>query len=86
MQAALRDDPVYIAEQLGHRDSSFTFSRYQRAAKRREKLTGDSLAAYDRALDWGALDWARMGTERPSCPSLAVDHFPSGTQETAAQS
>jgi integrase len=81
MRAALRDDPVYIAEQLGHRDSSFTFSMYQRAAKRREKLTGDLLGAYDRALDW-----ARMGTESTSSPSPTVEPFPTRTQETALES
>ncbi|HEY7151497.1 MAG TPA: hypothetical protein VH391_07435 [Solirubrobacterales bacterium] len=29
LRAALRDDPVYIAEQLGHTDPSFTFRVYQ---------------------------------------------------------
>lgn len=55
LRAALRDDPVYIAEQLGHRDARFTFRVYQRAAKRRERLTGEHLAAFDRALDWAGL-------------------------------
>jgi integrase len=40
MRAALRDDPVYIAEQLGHTDPGFTFRVYQRAAKRRDRLSG----------------------------------------------
>jgi integrase len=52
LRAALRDDPVYIAEQLGHRDARFTFRVYQRAAKRRERLAGEHLAAFDRALEW----------------------------------
>jgi len=55
LRAALRDDPVYIAEQLGHRDARFTFRVYQRAAKRRARLTGVHLAAFDRALEWAAL-------------------------------
>jgi integrase len=55
LRAALRDDPVYIAEQLGHRDARFTFRVYQRAAKRRERLTGAHLAAFDRALEWAGL-------------------------------
>lgn len=29
LRAALRDDPVYIAEQLGHRDARFTFRVYR---------------------------------------------------------
>src|SRR5829696_4724234 len=57
LRAALRDDPIYIAEQMGHKDARFTFSVYQRAAKRREKLSGRYLEAFD-----AALDWALMGT------------------------
>jgi integrase len=55
LRAALRDDPVYIAEQLGHRDARFTFRVYQRAAKRRERLSGAHLAEFDRATDWAAV-------------------------------
>jgi integrase len=55
LRAALRDDPVYIAEQLGHRDARFTFRVYQRAAKRRERLAGEHLAAFDRALEWAGM-------------------------------
>lgn len=57
LRAALRDDPIYIAEQLGHRDARFTFRVYQRAAKRREKLSSRYLEAFD-----AACDWAQMGT------------------------
>jgi integrase len=39
LRAALRDDPVYIAEMLGHSDPAFTFRVYQKAAKRRVKLS-----------------------------------------------
>jgi integrase len=80
LRAALRDDPVYIAEQLGHRDARFTFRVYQRAAKRRERLTGAHLAAFDRALEW-----AGMGREtvREAIPDpSAADRQ---TQETALQ-
>ena len=59
--AALRDDPVYIAEQMGHKDARFTFRVYQRAAKRREKLSGRYLEAFD-----SALVWARIGTKGDS--------------------
>jgi integrase len=57
LRSALRDDPVRIAEQIGHTDARFTLSVYARAAKRRERLSGEYLAAFDRALDW-----ALMGT------------------------
>jgi integrase len=35
LRAALRDDPVYMAGQLGPEDARFTFRVYRRAAKRR---------------------------------------------------
>lgn len=71
LRAALRDDPVYIAEQLGHRDARFTFRVYQRAAKRRERLTGAHLAAFDRALDW-----AGMGREASPLPQPELSALP----------
>lgn len=52
LRAALRDDPIYIAEQMGHRDARFTFRVYQRAAKRRERLSGAHLEQFDRACEW----------------------------------
>ena len=52
LRAALRDDPVYIAEQLGHTDPAFTFRVYQKAAKRRERLSGAYLEAFDHVLQW----------------------------------
>ncbi len=55
LRAALRDDPVYIAEQLGHTDARFSLSVYAKAAKRRERLSAEYLAAFDRALDWALL-------------------------------
>lgn len=61
LRAALRDDPVYIAEQLGHTDPAFTFRVYQKAAKRRERLSGPYRDAFDQGLDW-----ARMGTSSDS--------------------
>ena len=55
MRAALRDDPVYIAEQMGHKDPRFTLSVYTKAVKRRAKLHGAYLAEFERALAWAAL-------------------------------
>jgi hypothetical protein len=57
LRGALRDDPVYFAEQLGHEDPTFTFRVYQRSVKRRQRLSGAYLDAFDRALEW-----ALMGT------------------------
>lgn len=76
LRAAVRDDPVYIAEQLGHRDAGFTFRIYQRAAKRRERLSGAHLAAYDRALEWAGM--GRKPDHRH--PGVEEEHRPEGTK------
>jgi integrase len=55
LRAAAGDDPVYIAEQLGHTDPRFTLTVYTKAVKRRAKLSGAYLAEYERALAWAAL-------------------------------
>jgi integrase len=65
LRAASGDDPVYIAEQLGHTDPRFTLTVYTKAVKRRAKLSGAYLAEYERALAWAALttdEKALMGT------------------------
>ena len=54
------DDIRYAADQLGHEDPRFTLRVYAQATKRRDRLTGPHLKAYDRTLDW-----ARMGTSEP---------------------
>ena len=61
----LGDDPVYIAEQLGHTDPRFTLTVYTKAVKRRAKLHGAYLAEYERALAWGALPGTERGTRHP---------------------
>jgi integrase len=58
LRAAAGDDPVYIAEQLGHTDPRFTLTAYTKAVKRRGKLSGAYLAEYERALAWAALSTA----------------------------
>jgi integrase len=54
VRAAAGDDPVYIAEQLGHADMALAFRLYQKAVKRRSKLCGHHLREFDRALEWAA--------------------------------
>jgi integrase len=55
LRAAAGDDPVYIADQLGHTDPRFTLTVYTKAVKRRSKLSGEYLAEYEGALAWAAL-------------------------------
>jgi len=57
LRCACGDDVAYASSQLGHEDPRFTLRVYAQATKRRERLSGPHLQAYDRALDW-----ARMGT------------------------
>ena len=57
IRAALGDDPVWLAQQIGHTDVTFILKTYASAVKRRERLTGNHRKAFDEALDW-----ARMGT------------------------
>lgn len=52
IRAASGDDPVYIAEQLGHTDIRVTTRYYTKAVKRRSKLSGKYLAEFERALEW----------------------------------
>ena len=40
LRAASGDDPVYIAEQLGHEDPNFSVRVYAKAVKRRDRLEG----------------------------------------------
>ena len=55
LRAAAGDDPVYIAEQLGHTDPRFTLTVYTKAVKRKAKLSAAYLAEYETALAWAAL-------------------------------
>ena len=58
LRAGFGDDPVYIADQLGHTDPRFTLTVYTKATKRRSKLSGAYLAEYEKALVWAALPTA----------------------------
>ena len=69
VRAAVGDHPVYIAEQLGHEDPAFTFRVYQRAVKRRGRLGGPYLEAYDLAMAWAAIRVSEEPLER----SLATE-------------
>lgn len=54
LRFALGDDPVYVAQQLGHTDPTFSIQVYARALRRRERLTGAALGEFDAALTWAA--------------------------------
>ena len=71
IRAAAGDNPIYIAEQLGHEDPAFTFRVYQRAVKRRDRLEGNYLEAFDRALEWAAMG---SGATRSAIEGARVDH------------
>ena len=43
---------MYVASQMGHTTSRLSMAVYARAVKRREKLSGATPRAFDRALEW----------------------------------
>jgi integrase len=57
LRCACGDDVRYTAGQLGHEDPRFTLKTYTQATKRRERMSGPHLKAYDQAIEW-----AQMGT------------------------
>jgi integrase len=57
LRCALVDDVAYTAAQLGHVEATFTLNTYTNAVRRRQKLTEQERAEFDRAVEW-----ARMGT------------------------
>ena len=54
LRIAAGDDPVYVAQQLGHKSPSFTMTVYAKAAKRRNRLIGPVREAFDQALEWAS--------------------------------
>jgi integrase len=81
LRFALGDDPVYVANQLGHTEPGFSMKVYASAVRRRERLIGVALREFDAALEWAA-----MGSGEPG----SVDSEPTGSDgqslETAQQS
>jgi integrase len=71
LRAAAGDDPVYIAEQLGHTDPRFTLTAYTKAVKRRAKLSGAYLVEHERALAWAALTTAERALKGTSAQAEA---------------
>jgi integrase len=67
LRYALGDDPVYVAEQMGHADGGgLSMSVCAKAVKRRQRLSGKYLAEYERAVEWADMggDAGSMGDER----------------------
>ena len=69
LRYALGDDPVYVAEQMGHADAGALSMRvYARAVRRRDRLTGATLREYDRALAWAEMGRADDLRDRTAPP------------------
>jgi integrase len=64
LRCACGDDVAYTSAQIGHEDARFTLRVYTGATKRRERLSGPHLKAYDTAIEW-----ARMGTNADVAPT-----------------
>jgi hypothetical protein len=52
-----------MAAQIGHEDPRFTLRAYTQATKRRERLSGSHLRAYDRAIEWAQM--ATIAVDEP---------------------
>lgn len=91
LRYACGDDPVFVAEQGGWTDPSFPIKYYARAVKRRERLHGAHLEAFDAALDWAAMgsgadtDQARASTLGMQHRREAADRAESPTSAPVAQ-
>lgn len=83
LRFALGDDPVYVAEQLGHTDPTFSMKVYARAIRRRERLTGIALREFDAALAWLKSEIGTM-SDRPTWSCLF--RGPKATSSFSAQS
>jgi integrase len=64
LRCACGGDVAYTSARIGHEDARFTLRVYTGATKRRERLSGPHLKAYD-----AALDWPRMGTSVDLSPA-----------------
>jgi integrase len=81
LRFALGDDPVYVANQLGHTEPGFSMKVYASAVRRRERLIGVALREFDAALEWAA-----MGSGEPVSVESEPNADDSQTLETAQQS
>jgi integrase len=79
LRFACGDDPVYVAEQGGWADPIFPMKVYARAVRRRDRLSGEHLKAFDAALDWAA-----MGSGAGDQPPEALPVVDTDVEETAA--
>lgn len=79
LRFACGDDPVYVAEQGGWADPSFPIKVYAKAVKRRDRLSGAHLEAFDAALQWAA-----MGSGAENDPSKASAVVDNAIEETAS--
>lgn len=66
LRYACGDDPIYVAEQGGWADPAFPMKVYAKAVRRRDRLSGAYLEAFDMALDWAATGSGTLQTESSS--------------------
>jgi integrase len=75
LRFACSDDPVYVAEQGGWADPIFPMRVYARAVRRRDRLSGTHLIAFDAALNWAAMGSgeSEQSPEAPPVVDTEVD-------------
>jgi hypothetical protein len=71
------EPPAYVARQLGHVDSRFTYRVYmQTDVRRRDRLAPTERAEFDRALDWsriGPVETAGIGRSGAAAEAAFAD-------------
>ena len=81
LRFALGDDPVYVANQLGHTEPGFSMKVYASAVRRRERLIGMALREFDAALEWAAMGSGELDSV-DSEPSADGGQSPETTQQS----
>ena len=81
LRFALDDDPVYVANQLGHTEPRFSMKVYASAVRRRERLIGMALREFDAALEWAAMGSGELDSV-DSEPSADGGQSPETTQQS----
>lgn len=68
------DDPVYVAEQGGWADPACAIRVYAKSVRRRQKLSGAHLEAFDAALHWAALGSEEESGLQEGRTPTRIDH------------
>jgi hypothetical protein len=72
LRLAAGDDPVYVAEQMGHSDPGFSMKTYARAVKRWKRLEDAEREQFALALEWAQWSSERAEAGRNGVQALSA--------------